>query len=317
MTALPHYRREARRNIADEAVARLPESTFGHTEWVTMTARTCAEHLGCAIVSGQPYRVANAIRSMAHTPNLEHVALLANAICDTLISDGYATHDTETIANVTNAREIVAMAISELRAGTTPASPDLSLLREMVSGYVRLVGLHDPHMSERLDAVGTFAGRLARSMKLPAATVLDVELAGRLHDVGMIGVPRPTRAKIVALSRKEHDHLKRHPVAGASFVGSIPSLAHLAPIVRSHHERFDGHGYPDGLRGDEIPLASRIISVAGAFVDFISASSHLGTMLPHDACRELALRAGTEFDPDVVSATLHLLRFRQRTNRSA
>ena len=89
-------------------------------------------------------------------------------------------------------------------------------------------------------------------------------------------------------------------------------MAHLAPIVRSHHERYDGHGYPDGLQGDEIPLASRIISVAAAFVDLITASAQFEAMLPNDACRELAVRAGTEFDPDVVTATLHLLHFRQR-----
>jgi HD-GYP domain-containing protein (c-di-GMP phosphodiesterase class II) len=144
-----------------------------------------------------------------------------------------------------------------------------------------------------------FAGRLARAMKLPAATTLEVELAGRLHDLGMIEIAH-------------QDRFKQHPLAGEAFLREIPSLSHLAPIVRSHHERYDGQGYPDGLHDDEIPPASRIVSVAAAFVDLVTATPQLEALLPNDACRELAVRAGTEFDPDVVTATLHLLRFRQR-----
>src|ERR1019366_2835474 len=166
-----------------------------------------------------------------------------------------------------SARRAVAAAIAELRSRIEPADPDLALLRETVNGYVQFVAMHDPHMAERLNAVGMFAERLARAMKLPAAGVLEIEFAGRLHDIGTIGLPRPARAKTVGFSKKDLDQIKRHPEAGASFLSNIPSLAHLAPIVRSHHERYDGHGYPDGLQGDEIPLASRIISVAAAFAD--------------------------------------------------
>jgi response regulator RpfG family c-di-GMP phosphodiesterase len=317
MTALPDYRHEMPQSLADKVIARLPESAFGNTEWVTMTARTGTEHLRAAIASRSPHRIANAIRSIAHSPRLDDVETLANTICDTMALDGYATRNTETIAQVTNARQLIGAVLLELRGRTEPASLEPSPLREIVSGYVQLIALHSPQMSERLDAVGAFAERLARAIKLPTASVIEVELAGRLHDIGMIEVPRPGRAQDVGLARKEHDKHKRHPIAGAALLGNIPSLAHLAPIVRSHHERFDGRGYPDGLRADEIPLASRVISVAGAFVDLVTPSAQFESMLPHDACRELALRAGTEFDPDVVSSTLHLLRFRQRTNRSA
>jgi HD-GYP domain-containing protein (c-di-GMP phosphodiesterase class II) len=149
-------------------------------------------------------------------------------------------------------------------------------------------------------------------MKLPSDVILAAEFAGRLHDIGMIGVRRSTRPTTVSIRKRSLDNLKGHPIAGAAFLEGIPSLAHLAPAVRSHHERYDGHGYPDGLRGDEIPLVSRIISVAAAFVNLVTGASHFKAMLPNDACRELAVRAGTEFDPDVVTATLHLLRFRQR-----
>src|SRR5208337_1451875 len=88
--------------------------------------------------------------------------------------------------------------------------------------------------------------------------------------------------------------LEQHPAIGEAFLRSVPSLAHLAPIVRSHHERFDGRGYPDGLSGDEIPLASRIIGVAAAFVDLVSLSPGRESVLPATACRKLAAGSGTE-----------------------
>ena len=300
MTALPDYRHERSRILADKVIARLPQSAFGNTEWVTMTTRTGAEHLRAAIASNRPHRIANAVRSMAYAPSLDAVEILARTICDAIATDGYATRSTETITQVTKARGVVAAVIDELRSQDEPATPESGLLRESVNGYVRLIGLRDPKLAERLEAVGALAGRLARAMKLPAATTLEVELAGRLHDLGMVEIAH-------------QDRFKQHPIAGESFLAGIPSLSHLAPIVRSHHERYDGQGYPDGLQGDEIPLASRIISVAAAFVDMITAATpRLEAMLPNDACRELAVRAGTEFDPDVVTATLHLLNFRQR-----
>jgi HD-GYP domain-containing protein (c-di-GMP phosphodiesterase class II) len=311
MTALPEYRQEPSRILADKVIARLPGSAFGNTEWVTMTTRTGAEHLREAIASNRPHRIANAVRSMAYAPSLDAVETLAGTICDAIATDGYAMRNAETITQVTNARQVVAAVLAELRAQVTPASPEAGLLRESVNGYVRLVGLQDSKMAERLEAVGTFAERLARAMKLPAATTLEVELAGRLHDLGMLEIPSSTRSK-AEFSKRDHDRFKRHPIAGESFLRGIASLSHLAPIVRSHHERYDGQGYPDGLQGDEIPLASRIISVAGAFVDMVTETPHYEAMLPNDACRDLAVRAGTEFDPDVVTATLHLLRFRQR-----
>ena len=303
MTALPDYRHERSRILADKVIARLPSSAFGNTEWVTMTTRTGAEHLRAAIASNRPHRVANAVRSMAYPPSLDAVETLAKTICDAIATDGYAARNAESIAQVTKARQVVTSVVAELRAQLAPASPDAGLLRESVNGYVRVVGLGNPKLAERLEAVGAFAGRLARAMKVPAALVLDVELAGRLHDLGMVEITH-------------QDRFEQHPIAGETFLRGIPSLSHLAPIVRSHHERYDGQGYPDGLQGDEIPLASRIINVAGAFVDMVTATPQFEAMLPYDACRELAVRAGTEFDPDVVTATLHLLHFRQR-RRSA
>jgi HD-GYP domain-containing protein (c-di-GMP phosphodiesterase class II) len=301
MTALPDFRRDGTCDIADDVVARLPESAFGRTEWLTMSTRAWVQHLGGAIVSGPPHRVANAVRALAHAPALAEVEALANALCDSIVSAGYATRERDTVARVSAARKVIAGVLAELRESVEPAAP--AQAQEAVDGYVRLAGMRDPHLAERLDAVGTFAGRIARAMQLRPATTAESRLAGRLHDIGMIGA--------------ERGRLERHATLGESFVRRLPSLAHLAPFVRSHHERVDGSGYPDGLHGDEIPLPSRIISVAAAFVDHVTESRQREAMLPHDACRELLQHAGTHFDSDVVGATLHLVHFRMRTTRTA
>ena len=164
MTALPDYRHAPLNSLSDKVIARLPESAFGNTEWVTMTTRTAAEHLRAAIASNRPYRIANAVRSMAHAPRLDDVETLASTICETIVSEGYATRCAETIAKVTNARHVINTVISELRGDVEHALPDLARLRESVQGYVQLVGLHDPRLAERLAAVGAFGGRIARCL---------------------------------------------------------------------------------------------------------------------------------------------------------
>jgi response regulator RpfG family c-di-GMP phosphodiesterase len=172
---------------------------------------------------------------------------------------------------------------------------------------VRLISLLDKPAAQRLEAVGNLAARIGFAMHQSSSILLDIELAGRLHGVGMLASAAAPLAADV----------REHAVIGETFLRSEPALAHLAPIVRSYQERFDGSGFPDGLSGDEIPYASRVIGVATAFVDLITDSPEHEAVLPNTACRKLAAAGGTWFDPRIVSATLQLLRFRQRTNRSA
>jgi HD-GYP domain-containing protein (c-di-GMP phosphodiesterase class II) len=239
---------------------------------------------------------------------VEQLDDVVGAACDAALEEAYAFRDTRVISNVTAARSVIGTVVAELRERTERDAMTPAVLRETVDGYVQIVALLNQRMAERLDAVGRFAMRIGSAMHLPPSAVLEIELAGRLHDIGTLSVPAANPAT---------DALAGRPTVGESFLRSVPSLAHLAPIVRSHRERFDGRGYPDGLSGAEIPLASRIISVAAAFVDSMTESPTRTNVLANDACHELLLYSGTRFDPDVVTATLHLLRFRRRTNRSA
>ena len=292
----------------DKALARVPQRACGDTAWVAIALQSSTQYLAPAIASGNPHRIANAARAIAHPPTAEQVNDVIGAACEAVLSDAYANGDADLIANVAGARSVIGTVISEIRERSDRERIAPAVLRETVNGYIQIVALLNEPLAERLDAVGRLAARIGSAMHLPASTVLDIEFAGRLHDIGALSLPGTTGSA---------DASEPQSIAGETFLRNIPSLAHLALIVRSQAERFDGLGKPDGLRGAEIPLASRIISVAAAFINLMTESPMQPAALPYDACHELSLAAGTRFDPDVVTATLHLLRVRQLTNRSA
>jgi response regulator RpfG family c-di-GMP phosphodiesterase len=288
----------------EDALVRVPARSFGETDWVTLALNNCAAYLEPAIASGKPYRIAQALRTIAHAPSAEQIDDIVRAACDTLLADAYAHRNSRNVSKVADARAVIQTLLTEMRAAAERSTLEPAQLRETVDGYVAMIALHDKRLAARLDAVGALAARIAATMHLSHADVLDAEFGGRLHDVGMVAMPRDRGQKT-------------HSVTGDTFVRSISALAHLAPIVRSHHEAWNGSGFPDGLAGEEIPLVARIVSVAGTFIDLVSDTSRHKAMAPDEACREIAHHAGTKFDPAVVSATLHLLRYRQRTSRSA
>ena len=296
-----------RRTAAGAAAAAVPLRAFGDTAWVTLALESCRQHLGPAIQSGQPHRIANAVLAVAHAPTVEQVDDVVGAACDTMLAEAYAARDSRLVSNVANARPIVETVLDELRERRQRDALAPAILRETVDGYLHLIGLLDKRAAQRLEAVGNLAVRIGYAMHQSSSVLLDIELAGRLHGIGMLA-PETARSSEDAV---------RHSVVGETFLKGVPALAHLARLVRSYEERFDGLGFPDGLSGDEIPIASRIIAVAATFVDLITDSAAHEAVLPATACRKLAAAGGTRFDPRVVSATLQLLRFRQRTNRSA
>ena len=123
-----------------------------------------------------------------------------------------------------------------------------------------------------------------------------------LHDIGKIGVPDNILRKPAALSDAEWVTMKRHPEFGARIVAGIPFLEDVASIVRHHHERWDGRGYPDGLAGDAIPLGARIFAVADSFDAMTSDRPYRRAMSIEEACAEVARCRGTQFDPTVAAA---------------
>jgi putative nucleotidyltransferase with HDIG domain len=160
----------------------------------------------------------------------------------------------------------------------------------------------DPYTAGHSERVGVLSVAIARTLDLPAEEIEVIRLGALLHDIGKIGVPDDVLRKPGPLTADEFACIKTHPVLGARILRSVPFLAPHIPIVELHHERPDGAGYPNGLRGDEIPLAARIVHVADAYDAITSARAYRGARPSADALKELWRCAGTAFHAEIVGA---------------
>lgn len=152
------------------------------------------------------------------------------------------------------------------------------------------------------EGTALLAARIASTLGLDEATIFRIERVGRIHDIGLNAVDPRISDKREPLTEREFEMLRQHAERGAAILKAIPCLTDWAQIVRSHHERFDGMGYPDGLLGPEIPIESRIIAVADAFLSMTTPHRRRAMIGPFDAAQELIRNACTQFDPEVVAA---------------
>jgi diguanylate cyclase (GGDEF)-like protein len=173
----------------------------------------------------------------------------------------------------------------------------------------------DDYTGQHSESVVGLAALVARSLGLSPRETRNVEHVALLHDVGKVGIPDHVLQKRGPLSAEEWDLMRRHPVIGERIVASIPPLAHLAPAIRSEHERWDGDGYPDGLSRDRIPVASRIVFACDAWHAMTSDRPYRRAMPLAAARAELVANAGSQFDPEVVDALLSALEARRSGDR--
>jgi HD-GYP domain-containing protein (c-di-GMP phosphodiesterase class II) len=141
---------------------------------------------------------------------------------------------------------------------------------------------------------------MGEALALTAAELETLRVAALLHDVGMSAAGETVEVSGRPLSTVEWGMLKMHPLVAVDILSQVPALAEVVPLVRHHHERWDGSGYVAGIAKDEIPLGSRILSVADAFVAMTSERPYRPSMSSGQALAELAAHAGTQFDPRVV-----------------
>jgi HD-GYP domain-containing protein (c-di-GMP phosphodiesterase class II) len=154
--------------------------------------------------------------------------------------------------------------------------------------------------------VTDYALLLAEELKLPPAERFCLQIAGPLHDIGKIGLDDAILRKEDSLTPAEYEHVKEHSQKGAALLETIADLSAVVPVVRGHHERWDGRGYPDGLAGEKIPRVSRLIAVADAFDVLTSTSPYRAGGTVQEALVQVRNGAGTQFDPDCAEALLRL-----------
>ena len=175
-----------------------------------------------------------------------------------------------------------------------------------VTALAQAVELRDRYTGGHTHRVTSYALMLAKELKLPADEQHQLRVGTPLHDIGKIGIDDAILRKPGRLTREEFEEMKSHTLKGAAIVESIPELNSLLPIIRSHHEHWDGSGYPDRLAGDQIARLARIVAVADAF-DAMTSDRPYRRAMPFDQVfEEYRNKAGSHFDPDCVTALLDL-----------
>ena len=171
---------------------------------------------------------------------------------------------------------------------------------ETIEALVSALEARDPYTEAHAGRIRDTAMALAVAMQLPSDKRRAVKLGSILHDVGKIGISDAILLKPGPLSEEEWDVMKSHPEIGERMLAGIDFLTPVLPIVRHHHERWDGAGYPDGLKGEEIPVGARIVGVCDAFDAMTSDRPYRPAMARDVACEELKRNSGTQFDPQCV-----------------
>jgi putative nucleotidyltransferase with HDIG domain len=177
------------------------------------------------------------------------------------------------------------------------------MFTQTIGALAEAVDKRDPFTAKHSHRVKEIAVDIGRVMRVTDAELEALEWGGLLHDVGKIGVPDGVLKKAERLTRDERMIMNAHPVLGAQIIAPVTKLAPELPIIRHHHEWYNGSGYPDRLIGDEIPKLARVLHVADAFEAMTAARPYRMTPLSHEqALAELRKFAGVQFDPVVVDA---------------
>lgn len=177
-----------------------------------------------------------------------------------------------------------------------------------IDGWVSQIEAKDKYLNGHARQVAEYSVAIAKGIGLDEEAQNLVRQVALVHDVGKLGAAAPILQK-----REEELHdselitVMRHPIDGAELLESFPDLAHLAPIVRAHHEEYNGEGFPAGLKENEIPIEARIICLANAYHNMVSDMRYGPGMDPQEAQAEITRGAGRQWDPTLVQAFLQCL----------
>ena len=270
-------------DVIDKGVSRFERDARGEAE------------RGAAAAGGR-------VRSMMCVPLRTTGQILGAVYVDTVnVPDRFTEADLELLAAIGNQTGV---ALHRVRLMGELGRLHLDTIRAIAA----TIDAKDGYTHRHSERVAALAGRLATELGLSREEQETAELAALLHDLGKIAVPDSILNKPEQLSPDEFEEMKKHPVHGAGILANIQSAAVMAviPGVQYHHEWWDGTGYPEGLRGEEIPLLGRLLGVAD-FLDALTSSRSYRQPIPVEtAMRMVAEAAGTHFDPRVVEAALRL-----------
>jgi putative two-component system response regulator len=214
-----------------------------------------------------------------------------------LVTKPFAHHDLRDA--VAHALERATRSRDELR--------ERLLAPTLASALANAIEARDSHLHGHCERLASLAVRIAEGLELAADAIEAVRLGAVLHDIGKIGIPDRVLLKPGPLDADERAIIEEHPVIGDRMLEPLDLLAAARPIVRHHHERWDGNGYPDRLAGEAIPLAARIVAVADSVEAMSSRTLYRKPLTPEETVAELRAGAGSQWDAQIVELALALV----------
>ena len=181
-----------------------------------------------------------------------------------------------------------------------------ALTRQSLETVARAIDARDPYLKGHSHRVALFARELGKRMGLREEEQEELYFVGLLHDIGKIGTPDGILQKVDRLNDTEYDTMRKHTIIGYEIIKGMTDMKPIAEAVLHHHEHFDGTGYPDGLKGDELSLYSRIICVADSYDAMSSARAYRSAMPLEFVLKEFERCRGTQFDPNIVDILLEM-----------
>lgn len=180
-----------------------------------------------------------------------------------------------------------------------------SVYHDLVAGIVAALEAKDQFTADHSLRVSDMTQRVCRFLGLTDEETETIHMAAHVHDIGKIGIPDAVLQKPGALNDEEWLQIRRHPSIGADILNKYAGLSEIADIVLHHHERWDGHGYPHGLRGAAIPFGSRIIAVCDSIDAMMSQRAYRQQVCAQDCKREILSNSGIMYDPKIVEVVNH------------
>lgn len=182
---------------------------------------------------------------------------------------------------------------------------------ETIKAFNKLTEAKDTYTGEHASRVETYAVELARYIRLPENKVENIRMAALLHDIGKIGISDLVLKKTSSLTNDEYEQIKQHPTIGADIIQNVHFLKEVSTIIRHHHERYDGKGYPDRISGEDISTESAILALADVYDAITSNRSYREPLNYEQAIHEISKNSGTQFNPKLTESFVGLIRERK------
>jgi len=296
---------DARVDVADVVLERLGPRPSGQA--APLIVRSLVFALGQSLEAASAERVVSWARMARAAYALPIIHDLVATSCEVAAAEGERL-DLD-FSSLLVSLEIVKANVAEafpLAPGPRFQHPERTA-NGVIEGMLAMLNSRDEATCAHSQATGVWCRRLSEAMGVSATTADAIVNAGVLHDIGKIATSDAILFKEGPLTASEWDIMRKHAEFGAEILAKLPTLAPFAPIVRAHHERWDGKGYPYGLKGEQIPFAARVVAVADAFHAMISNRPYRPAIAQREAMEILREGRGTQWDAEVVDAMIAML----------